>query len=463
MSRIDLWRVSLTGRVVLFVALAVGSSLLISAALVLAAVERHFAEQDLAELRIAHEAIAQALAGRGSGAKGRAAALSRAISGHHGVYFRVEDGNGQLVYRTDGPDLAEAADAFPTLASVRAHDLAIRQVGEGALSGVVGGTSVDSRDYRIVIAMDAEFHQAFLAAFRRSLGLIMLGTGAVTLLAAWFGIYRGHLPLRSLSHGMRAIRANRLNVRLDPGSLPSELQELAASFNDMVGRLERGFERLSHFSSDIAHELRTPLTGLTTQTQVILSKPRSVQEYQEMLYSSLEELERLTKMVSEMLWLAKSDNELIRPDRTDLDLEREVRDLFEFFEALAVESGIALAIEGSVPTVHGDRALIRRALSNLLSNAIRHTPAGETVLVRLSTEGAGARVAVMNPGDAISAEHLSRVFERFYRVDPARQRDGEGAGLGLAIVKSIAESHGGRVDARSSGGTTEFSLILPVV
>ena len=182
-----------------------------------------------------------------------------------------------------------------------------------------------------------------------------------------------------------------------------------------------------------------------------------------MLYSSLEELERLTKMVSEMLWLAKSDNELIRPDRTDLDLEREVRDLFEFFEALAVESGIALAIEGSVPTVHGDRALIRRALSNLLSNAIRHTPAGETVLVRLSTEGAGARVAVMNPGDAISAEHLSRVFERFYRVDPARQRDGEGAGLGLAIVKSIAESHGGRVDARSSGGTTEFSLILPVV
>ena len=237
MSRIDLWRVSLTGRVVLFVALAVGSSLLISAALVLAAVERHFAEQDLAELRIAHEAIAQALAGRGSGAKGRAAALSRAISGHHGVYFRVEDGNGQLVYRTDGPDLAEAADAFPTLASVRAHDLAIRQVGERALSGVVGGTSVDSRDYRIVIAMDAEFHQAFLAAFRRSLGLIMLGTGAVTLLAAWFGIYRGHLPLRSLSHGMRAIRANRLNVRLDPGSLPSELQELAASFNDMVGRL----------------------------------------------------------------------------------------------------------------------------------------------------------------------------------------------------------------------------------
>ena len=180
-----------------------------------------------------------------------------------------------------------------------------------------------------------------------------------------------------------------------------------------------------------------------------------------MLYSSLEELERLTKMVSDMLWLAKSDNDLIQPNRTDLDLEREVRDLFDFFEALAAESGIALVIEGSAPTVYGDRALVRRALSNLLSNAIRHTSAGETVLVRLSTEGGGARVAIVNPGEAIPAQHLPRLFERFYRVDPARQRDGEGVGLGLAIVKSIAESHGGYVGAVSCSGVTEFWLTLP--
>ena len=461
MVRGDRGPLSLTRRVLGFVALAVGTSLLISAALILAAVERHFAEQDLAELGVAHAAIAQALAEERTG-NGLAAVLSNAISGHHGVYFQVEDAQGRFVYRSPGPDLSAAAGAFPAIASVRPQDLEIQRVDGRALVGVEGRALAKSGDFRVVIAMDAEFHQGFLGAFRRSLALIMLGTGAATLAAAWFGIHQGHEPLRHLSRSMRQIRAGRLSLRLDPQSLPAELRGLAASFNDMIGRLELGFERLSHFSSDIAHELRTPLTSLTTQTQVMLSRARSAQEYREMLYSSLEELERLTKMVADMLWLAKSDNALIELERTDLDLQREIEELFEFFEALAADRNVSLTVSGSAPPIRADRGLIRRALSNLLSNALRYTPSGETVQVHLSREAGGVKVAVVNPGDPIPQEHLPKLFERFYRVDPARQRDGEGVGLGLSIVKSIAESHGGRVDVASHGGWTEFSFTVPV-
>jgi two-component system heavy metal sensor histidine kinase CusS len=250
-------------------------------------------------------------------------------------------------------------------------------------------------------------------------------------------------------------------VRLDPNDVPVELRELVESFNRMIGRLEEGFERLSHFSSDIAHELRTPLTNLITQTQVGLSKPRDAQVYRELLYSGLEEQERLAKMVADMLWLAKSDNDLVKPALSTLDLAWEVRELFDYFEALATENNIELVLEGKVPTIRGDRALIRRALSNLLSNAIRHTPSGETVQVRLVDEDSHVSVAVINPGDTIPAKHLARLFERFYRVDPSRQRHSEGAGLGLAIAKSIIESHGGHIEARSHGGITIFTCTLP--
>ncbi len=456
---------SLTARVLLFVALALGVSLLISASLLLSAVERHFREQDLEELSVALDAIARSVAETGGTGDVRSA-LSGAISGHHGVYFRVEDPSGRPLYRSSGPDLAGVAGLFAAVDPARPRTLedvtlTVGHVDGQPMVGIVAMTGVGGRKFRILVAMDVAFHQAFLAAFRRSLVLILVTAGGAAVLAAWFGIRQGHVPLHRLSQRVREIRANRLHVRLDPRTLPVELRDLATSFNHMVGGLERGFERLSHFSSDIAHELRTPLTSLTTQTQVTLSKPRSAPEYRELLYSSLEELERLAKMVSDMLWLAKSDNELIVPERTTLDAAEEVRALFDFFEALAADRGVELQLEGAAPTFPGDRALIRRALSNLLSNAIRHTPAGQAVLVRLSSDPAFVGLAVSNPGETIAASHLPKLFDRFYRVDPARQRDGDNVGLGLAIVKSIVEAHGGSVSARSAAGITEFRVTVP--
>lgn len=457
---------SLTARVLLFVALALGSSLVTSAALLLSAVEGHFREQDLDELTVALGAIADSMVEADGESGDFSLVLSGAISGHHGVYFRVEGSAGRLVYRSGGPDLSRVSRYFSAVDSARrqALDAVVLDVREAdglPVVGIAGTTTVETKRYRIFVAMDVTSHQAFLAVFRRSLALIMLGAGGLALLAAWFGIRQGHLPLRRLSQRVREIRAIRLHLRLDPRTLPIELRELATSFNHMIGGLERGFEQLSHFSSDIAHELRTPLTSLITQTQVTLSKPRSAAEYRELLYSSLEELERLSKMVSDMLWLAKSDNALIVAEQTALEPAQEVRALFEFFEALAADRGVNLRLEGTAPVFAGDRGLIRRALSNLLSNAIRHTPAGETVTVRLSSDLVAVGIAVSNPGESIPEIHLPKLFDRFYRVDPARQRDGDNVGLGLAIVKSIVEAHGGTVSARSFAGVTEFHLTVP--
>lgn len=232
----------------------------------------------------------------------------------------------------------------------------------------------------------------------------------------------------------------------------------------MLDRLEGSFHRLSNFSADIAHELRTPITNLKTQTEVVLSQVRDSEQYREILYSNLEEYERMAKMVSDMLFLAQADNNQIKPEMVSVDLAAEVQALFEYFEAWAEEKSVSLICQGPALRVRGDRFMIRRALSNLLSNAIRHTPCGQAVVISLA-EGTNDTVVIRveNPGLTIDPEHLPRLFDRFYRVDPSRQRKGEGAGLGLAIVKSIIDAHGGTISAQEAGGTMVFEIKLPAV
>ena len=185
-------------------------------------------------------------------------------------------------------------------------------------------------------------------------------------------------------------------------------------------------------------------------------------EYRELLYSNLEEQERLSKMVNDMLWLAQNEQGLLKPVWEPLDLKREVGAVFEFFEALAEEKQIRLTVEGPPSTLVGDQAMLRRALSNLIANAIRYTPVEEEIRVRVgSREDQSVLLSVENPGPNIPAEHLPRLFDRFYRVDPSRQREREGAGLGLAIVKSIIDAHEGNIEVTSERGVTRFSIRFP--
>lgn len=453
---------SLNNRVMLFVGVTISLSMFLIGHLVLKAVERHFIEQDVGELKVITQAVEHTLQKAVNRSLAFSDALTEAVSGHHGVYFIVWNEDDELIYAPEDTGIAQELKAYTPLEDIRPDNLYNWKSNGNAYSGSVVIKNIGGRNYRIASAINMDFHIKFLINFRRSLWLIMVVAGAITLLAAWYGVHQGHAPLRVLSEAMRNIHADRLHVRLDTQTMPSELKPLVDSFNRMISRLEDSFVRLSNFSADIAHELRTPLTNLITQTQVGLSKSRSLDEYRELLYSNLEEQERLTKMVNDMLWLAQSEHGLIRPELESLNLIVEVQAIFEFFEALAEEKGIALVIEGSPVTVQGDRSMLRRVISNLLSNAIRYTNTGEEIRIQVGQEEKGAYISVENPGPAIPPEHLANLFGRFYRVEPSRYRDSEGAGLGLAIVKSVVEAHGGNVSVASEPGRTCFTVSVPI-
>ena len=453
---------SLNSRVMLFVAVAISLSLFTIGHLVQNAVERHFAEQDADELKVITQAVVTALQKASTDGLDPTAMLASAVSGHHGVYFQVWNPRNRLVYGPSDMESTQPTKLYAPKSPIHSDHLYIWQVKGITYRGAITNASVDGRDYRIVAAIDMDFHLHFLQSFGRSLWIIMTLAGGITLLAAWYGVHRGHAPLRGLSSAMRAVQADRLHLRLESEEVPAELKTLVDSFNRMISRLEDSFDRLSHFSADIAHELRTPLTNLITQTQVSLSRSRSLMEYRELLYSNLEEQERLSKMVNDMLWLAQNEQGLLKPVWEPLDLKREVGAVFEFFEALAEEKQIRLTVEGPPSTLVGDQAMLRRALSNLIANAIRYTPVEEEIRVRVgSREDQSVLLSVENPGPNIPAEHLPRLFDRFYRVDPSRQREREGAGLGLAIVKSIIDAHEGNIEVTSERGVTRFSIRFP--
>jgi two-component system heavy metal sensor histidine kinase CusS len=259
---------------------------------------------------------------------------------------------------------------------------------------------------------------------------------------------------------MRQVSASGGAQAIPPESVPRELGDLAASFNEMAGRVDASFRHLTNFNADIAHELRTPITNLMTQTQVSLSRARTVDEYREVLYSNMEEYERMAQMVGDMLFLAQQDNRSSERETTAVDLAAEVRSLLDYYGGWAEERGVRLAIQGQASVI-GDRLLLQRALGNLLSNAIRHTPAGGTVSVTLDAGEDAVTILVDNPGTPIPADALHRIFDRFFRADPSRQRNGEGAGLGLAIVKSIVDVHRGSVEVESDERSTRFRIRLP--
>lgn len=429
----------------------------------------HFVQQDVDELNAVVQALQQSLSAYPVDEEPAVLRrrLASAVSGHHDAEFRISDGTGAVIYATPDSDLAEFSRLAPLAKEIDINSVKIwRDKGRtyrGAVIQVVPHGASDNAPLTVVVATGIDFHLHYLESFRDYLRLITLTACLLAILAIWFAVYRGHAPIRRISREMRRIKSDQLHIRLVPEAVPVELTELAASFNDMLDRIEGVFRRLSNFSADIAHELRTPITNLKTQTEVALSQVRSVEQYREVLYSNLEEYERMAKMVGDMLFLAQADNKLLKPELVVVDLAAEVHSLFDYFEAWAEERAVALVLEGSDVCVQGDRLMIRRALSNLLSNAIRHTPEGGAVRVSVSLAGDDGVLRVENPGSVISPEHLPHLFDRFYRPDASRRRSGQGAGLGLAIVKSIVEAHGGSIIASSSENIIMFEMTLPTL
>lgn len=453
---------SLARRITLVVSVTIGALFAVSAWLVSRSIDDHFELLDFDELQVVAESLRQALGNALDRdiPEGHRQDLEHAVAGHHGIHYAVFDGAGQPIYTRAPAALLDAARVAAPAASLDRGAVRVWTAAGDTYRGAV--LALEGR--RVVVAISTNAHEHYLSDLRRALWAGATMATLLSVLAAVLAVRWGHAPIRRIGATVKGITSESLHVRLDPREAPAELSALVVSFNAMLDQLQASFERLEHFSADIAHELRTPVTNLMTQTQVALAKDRTGAQYREVLYTGLDELDRLRKMIGDMLFLAQAESSTQQLAREALDLAAEVQAAFDFFEAWAEDGGVALRLEGQPAeprTILANRGMVQRALGNLLGNALRHTPRGQTITVRMAHEAEAVRLEVHNPGRTIAAEHIAHLFDRFYRVDPARHRDGEGAGLGLAIVKAIAEAHGGSVGVESAAGHTVFWIHLP--
>lgn len=459
-------KLSLTARLTALFSLVSASVLLGLALLIGKAVDRHFEEEDYTTLadkarlvsRIAAEPSAQPLETR----------LADAMQNHAGFVVQLKSVDGVVLYATPGFDFQRQWRSLDSgLASHTIHSGSETQslhpmsAEHGGLRYRAIQTQVltpSGRRLELILGTDTEVHDHFTHEFRRTLAYYVGLAALLSGVFGWWAARRGLLPLRGMATRAAAVTAQRLNERMEVEAMPVEMRELARNLNDMLARLQHDFTRLSDFSSDLAHELRTPITNLMTQTQVVLSQTRSPGKYQEVLESNAEELQRLARMVSDMLYLARVEQDITLAHPELLNLRAEVQALFDFYEALAEERGVRLAVRGDAAIV-GDRLMMRRALGNLLSNALRYTPPSGVIAVTLASDRGKTTVTVENDGQDIPKEMLPSLFDRFFRGDKSRVRtDLDGVGLGLAITRAIAQAHGGDIAVRSNTGKTSFTL-----
>jgi len=280
-------------------------------------------------------------------------------------------------------------------------------------------------------------------------------------IAFWAG-KRALRPLEEMATATERVQASQLHQRLGRGRWPSELIALAAGFDQMLARLEDSFERLSRFSADLAHELRTPIQNLRGGAEVALTRTRTAEEYREVIELSIEEYQRLSSMIDSLLFLARSENAETRLNLVKFQIGLEVDKILDFYDAAAREREVELTRSGD-GELYADPMLFRRAVNNLVSNALQHAPTAGRIRVLVVTElDHEVQIAVQDNGCGIGPEHLPRIFDRFYRVDAARSSSSASTGLGLAIVKSIMELHGGSARAESGLGVgTKVTLTFP--
>jgi two-component system heavy metal sensor histidine kinase CusS len=301
---------------------------------------------------------------------------------------------------------------------------------------------------------------ALLNKYRSDVSLSLFTGLLVAVWLSYLLVRRALRPLRVMAESASAITAQRLSTRMSLQDAPTELLALATSLNDMLARLEQGFARVWQFTVDLAHDLRTPIGNLRGANEVALNRQRAIAEYEALLGSNIEECDRVSRTIESVLFLARAESPQFALQRATLDIERELHRIADYFEGLSSEAGITIRVEAS-GTLDADRDLFRRAVNNLLSNALRYTPAGQAVYLRAGRTAQGIDVSVENPGRNIDPEHLDKLFDRFYRVDRSRSDSASSTGLGLSIVKSIMELHGGSVSVQSAGGLTRFTLHFP--
>lgn len=451
-----------TRMVVLF---TLGSAILMSAVgyWLYHALQQQLDERDMAEIHGKTEIVAHLLSEIGTPAQLPAnLGRFRDISvGHPHITAGVASGGLWLLKPSAAVDIAIAGHAFlPKLTATQIEKLQLGEAEWWVKRIPYRWPQADSSNVDVFLAVDVGESRQILR--RHGLTVILavllgsLGSGLLALFVARSGL----APLRDIASAAERMTTARLGAPIDIAHAPGEIRGLLESLNRMLERLGESFRSLEQFSADIAHELRTPLNNLMLQTQVTLGRPREVGEYQEVLLTNLAELERLQRMVSNMLFLARAERGMLPVQREEIDLRAEADSLAEFFELAASERAQQIQVSGSA-NLRADRLLVRRAITNLLSNAVRYAPDTATIQVHIATQEDSAVLTVSNAGAPIAADTLKHLFTRFARHDDTRSRDTDGVGLGLAIVESIMRLHGGSVQASSEGCVITFSLFFP--
>ena len=313
--------------------------------------------------------------------------------------------------------------------------------------------------YTIQAAQDRSADDEFMKHFAALLAAVIALGLAASMVIARTVTRRGLRPLGEMTHALQRVGPKQLHERVTALGWPRELQPLAIAFDDMLERLETSFARLTQFSADLAHELRTPIANIRGEAEVALTRSRTLEEYRAVIESTVAECQHLTHIVDNLLFLARSEAAEGVLQRTTFDGRAAIEKIAAFYEPVAEEQKLTIGCSGETKFL-ADEMLFGRAVSNLLENALRHTSAGGRILISIANRGAQSEIAVKDTGSGIGAEHLPRVFDRFYRADPSRSS--EGLGLGLALVKSITDLHGGSATIESQVGRgTTVTLTFP--
>jgi two-component system heavy metal sensor histidine kinase CusS len=453
-------RLSLTRRLTLFFTGGAAFVMFGLGLLFMTETQRHFVALDEMALQ-GKRALIEDILGKANSPDDARSRLRDALQYHHDFYVVVRDAAQAVVFQSarSAPDLAQGkiahGDARGIFGVWGSHDAEFQTLSFQSPAGDA------ATPWQVLIAIDTRHHAEFLGILRLNLAGYVLAAIVVCALMSWLAARQGLAPLREMKTRAAVVTGQRLSERMPVEAVPVEMADLAQELNRMLNRLQDDFQRLTDFSSDLAHELRTPISNLLTQTQVALSTRRDAATYRDILASNAEEFQRLARMVSDMLFLAKTERGVDLPHKELFSARKEAQALLDFYEAVAQEKAIQLRLCGD-GQIDGDRLMFRRALSNLLSNALRYTPQAGAITIDISSHGHTTVVALQNTGPDIDPEVLPRLFDRFYRADPSRSHpDSEGSGLGLAITRAIAQAHGGRVDATSSQGRTCFTLSFP--
>jgi len=309
--------------------------------------------------------------------------------------------------------------------------------------------------------------ESLLQSKRRFL-LILGATFPIALLLAggggWLLARRALRPVDRMAETAHRIGAEHLAERLPVTGTGDELDRLAHTLNEMLGRLDESFAQIRQFSADASHELQTPLTILKGELEVALRTSRSVGEYERTLRSGLEEIDRMNRLVEGLLLLARADAGVLRMDDRVVDLAQLLEDVHGQARGLAEARGLTLDLGSLEPlAVRGDPERIRRLVLNLVENGIKYTPAGGSIRLSLERGDHEAALRVSDTGIGLASADRDRIFQRFFRAADARSLDGEGAGLGLCIARSIAHAHGGRIEVESVPGQgSTFTVFLPL-